>query len=118
MTQAKHKGWKFQLERLFHAKVNVVSRVDRSNTIIVVVDIPELPEDVERKIKSVLPAWLSFSVWTYQALRTVASNPNSRLEDLLVAAHVLPKSVQTNAMYEWISLEDPMMAQRLQDMLS
>jgi hypothetical protein len=117
MTQAKHKGWKFQLERLFDAKVNVVSRIDERNNVIVVIDVPELPDTAERTIRAVLPAWLSFSVWTYQQSRAIASDPNSRLEDLLVAAHVLPRSVQTNAMYEWIALEDPVMARRLQDML-
>jgi hypothetical protein len=115
MTQAKHKGWAFQLERLFGAKVRVVSRVDAPNHVIVVVDTLELPVDAENIVKRTLPAWLSFSVWTYQHLRAIAVDPKSTLEELFVAAHILPRSVQTNAMYELIALEDPMLAMRLQD---
>ncbi|NJK45575.1 MAG: hypothetical protein HC933_16035 [Pleurocapsa sp. SU_196_0] len=116
MNRAKHAGLSFQLERVFDAKVRVVSRVDASNSVIVVVDLPELPTDAERIVKKVFPSWLSFSVWTYQHLRAIASDPNSRIADLLTAAHVLPRSVQTNAMYELIALEDAVVAQRLQDL--
>jgi hypothetical protein len=117
VNRAKHAGLGFQLERVFDAKVRVVSRVDVPNSVIVIVDLPELPVDAERMVKKVFPSWLSFSVWTYGHLRAIASDPNSRIADLLTAAHVLPRSVQTNAVYELIALEDAAVAQRLQDML-
>jgi hypothetical protein len=117
MNQTKHKGLGFLLEREFGTKVMVRSRVDQSNSVIVVLDVPELPADAERIVKRNLPAWLKFSVWTYTQLRDIARDPNSSLEALLTAAHVLPKSVETNPIFDWIALENPALAERLQKLL-
>ncbi len=117
MKRSKYKGLTFTLEHQFNCKVVIASRLDAPTSIIVVLDLPELPADAERFVKRSVPAWLSFSVWTYQALREVARDPNSRVADLMTAAHVLPKSVQTNAMYDLIALENPLAAQRLRDMI-
>jgi hypothetical protein len=117
VNPTKHKGLGFVLEREFSAKTMVRSRVDESNSIIVVLDLPELPADAERIVRRNIPAWLKFSVWTYPSLRDIARDPNSPLESLLTAAHVLPKSVETNPIFEWIALENPGLAQRLRTLL-
>jgi hypothetical protein len=117
VKRSRYKGLTFTLERHFNCKVVIASRVDAPTNIIVVLDLPELPADAERFVKSSIPAWLSFSVWTYGSLRDIARDPNSRVADLVTAAHVLPKSVQTNAIYDLIALEDPLAAERLRDML-
>jgi hypothetical protein len=48
-------GLGFLLEREFDAQVMVRYRVNQSNSIIVVLDVPELPADAERIVKRSVP---------------------------------------------------------------
>jgi hypothetical protein len=112
-----HKDVQLRLERALNARVLVKPRVDLPGRLIVVVDVPVLPDDIAQTLRKTLPNYLHADAYTYDALRLAARDPDSPLELLVAAAHVFPRSVEANPVLEWIALEDAGLAERLQALL-
>lgn len=117
MRREPYKGVQLRLEHALGARVVVKPRVDAPNALIVVVDAPELPENLHKVLRETLPQYLTASTFTYAGLRDAARDPNSPLEVLIAAAHILPKSVALNPILDWIALEDAAAAERLRALL-